>query len=57
VQVLNHAYGRTGLKVDTGEKIYYLVDSIYTCPAEGYMAVLLADLGNLIQDRLTLKSL
>lgn len=52
VQVVNHAYGRAGLKVDTGEKIYYLADSVYACPAEGYMAVLLADLGKLIQERL-----
>lgn len=52
VQVVNHAYGRAGLKVDTGEKVYYVADNIYVCPAEGYMAVLLADLGALIRERL-----
>jgi hypothetical protein len=51
VQMVNHAYGRVGLRVDTGDKIYYLADSIYACPAEGYMTVLMADLGALIQGR------
>lgn len=52
VQVVNHAYGRAGLKVNTGENTFYVADSAYACPAEGYMALLLAEIGDKIQARL-----
>jgi hypothetical protein len=53
VNILNHAYGRMGLKVQIGEDVYYLADSIYSCPAEGYMLGLLGDICEAIKARLT----
>lgn len=44
IQILNHAYGRIGLRVQTDEQVYYLHDGVYTCPADGYMAALLSEL-------------
>ncbi|MCU0499519.1 MAG: hypothetical protein MUF87_19390 [Anaerolineae bacterium] len=42
IQVLNTAYGRIGLRVQTDEAVYYVRDAVYGCPAEGFMATLLA---------------
>jgi hypothetical protein len=52
VKLLNHAYGRMGLKVQIGEDVYYLADSVYSCPAEGYMLGLLNDLCEAMKIRL-----
>ncbi len=43
VQIVTHAYGRAGLIVDTGADVHYVADASLGCPAEGYMASLLAD--------------
>jgi hypothetical protein len=53
VNILNHAYGRMGLKLQIGEDVYYLADSIYSCPAEGYMLGLLGEICEAIKARLT----
>ena len=52
VHIINHAYGRVGLQVDTSEAVLYVVDKGLTCPAEGYMLALLADLAALVVERL-----
>lgn len=44
VQVVNHAYGRAGLRINTGDQVQYVLDSAYTCPAQGYMTGLMHDL-------------
>ena len=43
VQVINTAYGRVGLIVDIGDARHYVRDGMLTCPAEGFMVVLLRD--------------
>jgi hypothetical protein len=53
VNILNHAYGRMGLKLQIGEDVYYLADSVYSCPAEGYMLGLLGEICEAIKARLT----
>jgi hypothetical protein len=41
VRIIQCAYGRIGLVVDTEEQTYYIRDSALACPAEGFMAGLL----------------
>jgi hypothetical protein len=48
VRIVAHAYGRTGLIVDTGENTYYVYDSALGCPAEGFMAALLSEVAGRI---------
>lgn len=54
VQIVTHAYGRAGMiidtgnSVDTGDAMHYVADSALGCPAEGYMASLLADVAEKI---------
>lgn len=43
VQIVNHAYGRAGLIVDMGAETSCVEDGALGCPAEGYMAGLLAE--------------
>lgn len=43
VQIVTHAYGRAGLIVRAGDETFYVQDSALSCPAEGYMASLLAE--------------
>lgn len=43
VQIVTHAYGRAGLIVRAGAETYYVQDAALGCPAEGYMAALLAE--------------
>ncbi|MBI1259189.1 MAG: hypothetical protein GC204_17095 [Chloroflexi bacterium] len=43
VQIVTHAYGRAGLIVQTDAETVYVQDAALGCPAEGYMAALLAD--------------
>jgi hypothetical protein len=43
VQVINTAYGRAGLIVDTGDARHYVRDGALACPAEGFMVHLLRD--------------
>jgi hypothetical protein len=43
VTLLVHAYGRAGLIVETGDTTHYVYDPALACPAEGYMAALLAE--------------
>lgn len=45
VQVLSHAYGRVGLAIYRPGGVDYVVDKTLACPAEGFMARLLADVG------------
>jgi hypothetical protein len=41
VRIIQYAYGRIGLVVDTEEQTYYVRDFALACPAEGFMAGLL----------------
>jgi len=41
VQVINTAYGRAGLIVQTADSTHYLADAALGCPAEGFMFNLL----------------
>ena len=43
VQIVTHAYGRAGLIVQMDSETAYVQDSALGCPAEGYMAALLAE--------------
>jgi hypothetical protein len=43
VQIVNHVYGRAGLQITMNDKIIYVADGIYLCPAEGFMYTLLKD--------------
>jgi hypothetical protein len=43
VQVVSHAYGRAGLRVDRGEAVDYVADGALACPADGFMAGLLRE--------------
>jgi hypothetical protein len=45
VQVVAHAYGRIGLIVRRPDGTDYVYDPALACPAEGFMAALLADVG------------
>jgi hypothetical protein len=45
VQIIHHAYGRTGLVIWTDDETYYVQDNALGCPAEGFMAALLQDVG------------
>ncbi len=42
VQIINAAYGRIGLVVQTDQTRHYVQDASYTCPAEGFMSRLLS---------------
>jgi hypothetical protein len=53
VQIVNHAYGRAGLIVAMPNTTAYISDSTLGCPAEGYMASLLADVTAGIAARVT----
>ena len=50
IQVINTAYGRAGLVVDTAEARHYVRDGMFACPAEGFMLRLLRD----VTDRIML---
>ncbi len=43
VQIVTYAYGRAGLIAHDGTATYYIGDSALGCPADGYMAALLAE--------------
>ena len=43
VQIVTHAYGRAGLIVQMEAETAYVQDAALGCPAEGYMASLLAE--------------
>jgi hypothetical protein len=43
VQIVTHAYGRAGLIVQMEAETAYVQDAALGCPAEGYMAALLAE--------------
>lgn len=43
VQIVNHVYGRVGLKVTGIDQTHYVYDSTLACPAEGFMLALLRD--------------
>jgi hypothetical protein len=44
VQIIAHAYGRTGLVIHAGDETFYVYDTALGCPAEGFMATLLFDI-------------
>lgn len=52
VQIVNHAYGRAGLRIDTGQEVLYMQDGAYVCPAEGYMLTMLEELARKMQEAL-----
>lgn len=52
VQVMNNVYGRIGLQVTTPHAVYYVRDQAYTCPAEGFMSVLIRQVCQRIIERL-----
>jgi hypothetical protein len=43
VQIVAHAYGRAGLLIKTSTTTHYVHDPALGCPAEGFMAALLAE--------------
>jgi hypothetical protein len=43
VQIVAHAYGRAGLLIQTPTTTHYVHDAALGCPAEGFMAALLAE--------------
>jgi hypothetical protein len=43
VQTVAHAYGRAGLRIQTPSTTHYVHDAALGCPAEGFMAALLAE--------------
>lgn len=43
IRILNAIYGRMGLEVTMPSETAYVADSVYTCPAEGFMAGLLQE--------------
>ena len=45
VRLVQHAYGRAGLMVERAEATDAVYDAALGCPAEGFMAGLLADVG------------
>ncbi len=52
VYVINHAYGRVGLRVHINETTHYIADSTLACPAEGYMFTLLKEVCNTLDEAL-----
>ncbi len=48
VQVLHHAYGRTGLVIWMDDGTHYVQDNTLGCPAEGYIAALLGEVAERI---------
>jgi hypothetical protein len=44
VQIISHAYGRAGLKIQTGGGDFYVLDGRLACPAEGFMVKLLREI-------------
>ena len=50
VQIVNHAYGRAGLQVNTGDALYFVADGVYACPAQGFMMNLLRDVARGVVD-------
>lgn len=51
-QMINHAYGRIGLKITTPDAVHYVHDTTYACPAEGYMRQLLNSLALVVIENL-----
>ena len=43
IQVINHVYGRAGLRIDINGHVVYVADGSYLCPADGFMYTLLKD--------------
>lgn len=43
IRVITNAYGRAGMIIEAGEATYYVYDGALACPAEGFMARLLAE--------------
>lgn len=48
IQILTHVYGRFGLVARTVEGTYYVYDPALACPAQGFMAALLAETADAI---------
>ncbi len=47
IQIVNHAYGRVGFIIHMEDKTtHYVQDTVYTCPAEGFMFTLLSELAS-----------
>ena len=48
VQVVSHAYGRSGLMIWTNADTHYVHDTAIACPAEGFTFMLLRDVAGFI---------
>lgn len=48
IQIVRNIYGRTGMIVNTGMEQYYVRDNTLGCPAEGFMASFLSEVGERI---------
>lgn len=48
IQIVNHAYGRTGLVIWTPSSTHYVQDNAQGCPVEGFMSALMADVAQRI---------
>ena len=53
IQIINYAYGRCGLVINTGHDMYFVRDGMLACPAEGFMFNLLRDSANQIIEAVT----
>ncbi len=49
IRILNAIYGRIGLEIRMQDRTVYVADSVYTCPAEGFMAALLQEVAERLQ--------
>jgi hypothetical protein len=52
VQMIQHVYGRVGLKIVIDSATLYVADARVACPAEGFMQGLLAEVGDRLRQRL-----
>jgi hypothetical protein len=50
VRVISHAYGRIGLRIDTGDARHYVLDNDLACPAERFMERLLRKIAEQVMD-------
>lgn len=48
VQIVNHAYGRVGLRIQANNEIFYVWDNELACPAERFMHDLLGEIAKCI---------
>lgn len=45
IRVVLHAYGRVGLRIENRDGVHFVMDKTLACPAEGFMYLLLREVG------------